>query len=429
MNLKEVYEIFYPGKCEKLPSVWKVPPKYRSKKEFFEELLPIEIRWLNCKIWNDKARRSRFLSDCKREARYLATLRTYLFEHPWAISRIEGKAKALLYGQLLYGQLSEKGMNEAFLQIIDEEGIEISRNLREYLFDTETNQLKTKWENVLTFYTLLAIFPEEINQIYVKYIYNQEQHMRLQEEEDGNSSTQKDGALFQHEYPPDMCIVSPGEKINHTWIMKNVGDTLWENRYYECNHPMMELDEKNRILRFPQFVYPGDKVYSSVSFDAPDKPGTYVMTWKMKDSNGNDAFPDRLGIGLHFTVMDFEDEKVSKVNKGGNYNVIEEIPPLPVTVISGNLYSHTWIIQNTGTTIWDEYYLECINGDSFSYAKRELCVPFKKRVMPGEKISVKVEFATPPIEGVYSMVWQIMKKDGTPAFSKNRRLEVLLNLI
>ena len=127
--------------------------------------------------------------------------------------------------------------------------------------------------------------------------------------------------------------------------------------------------------------------------------------------------------------MDFEDEKVSKVKKGGNYNVIEEIPPLPVTVISGNLYSHTWIIQNTGTTIWDEYYLECINGDSFSYAKRELCVPFKKRVMPGEKISVKVEFATPPIEGVYSMVWQIMKKDGTPAFSKNRRLEVLLNLI
>ena len=424
MNLKEVYEIFYPGKCEKLPSVWKVPPKYRSKKDFFEELLPIEIRWLNCKIWNDKARRSRFLSDCKREARYIATLRTYLFEHPWAISRIEGKAKALLYGQL-----SEKGMNEAFLQIINEEEIEISKNLREYLFDTKTNRLKTKWENVLTFYVLMAIFPEEINQIYVKYMYNQEQHTRLKEEEDGNSSTRKDGVLFQHEYPPDMSIVSPGERINHTWIMKNVGDTLWENRYYECNQPMMELDEENRILQLPKFVYPGDKVSPSVSFDAPDKPGTYVMTWKMKDSNGNDAFPDRLGIGLHFTVMDYEDEKVSKIKKGGNYNVIEEIPRLPVTVISGNLYSHTWIIQNTGTTIWNEYYLECINGDNFSYAKRELCVPFKKRVMPGEKISVKVEFATPPIEGVYSMVWQIMKKDGTPAFSKNRRLEVLLNLI
>lgn len=35
MNLKEVYEIFYPGKCKENPSVWNVPPKYRSKKDFF----------------------------------------------------------------------------------------------------------------------------------------------------------------------------------------------------------------------------------------------------------------------------------------------------------------------------------------------------------------------------------------------------------
>ena len=55
MNLKEVYEIFYPGKCKENPSVWNVPPKYRSKKDFFEELLPMEIRWINFKIWNDKA--------------------------------------------------------------------------------------------------------------------------------------------------------------------------------------------------------------------------------------------------------------------------------------------------------------------------------------------------------------------------------------
>ena len=128
-------------------------------------------------------------------------------------------------------------------------------------------------------------------------------------------------------------------------------------------------------------------------------------------------------------VLDLEDEKISRVKNGGNYKVIEEIPRHPVTSISGKLHSHTWIIENTGTTIWNEYYLECINGDNFSYAKRELCVPFKKRVMPGERISVKVEFSTPPIEGIYSMVWQIMKKDGTPAFPKNRKLEVLLNLI
>lgn len=317
-------------------------------------------------------------------------------------------------------------MNESFLRIVEKEGIEISRKLRSYLFDDETNQLKTKWGNVLTFYVLLAILPEEINQIYVQYLYNQEQSAHLKGEEESNGAAIKDVALFQYEYPPDMSIVSPGEKINHTWVIKNVGDTLWENRYYECNQPMMELDEKNRILRIPKFVYPGDKVSPSVSFYAPDKPGTYVMNWKMKDSKGKIVFPDKLGIGLHFMVMDFEEDKAIR---GENYNVIEEIPQLSVPIIAGNLYSHTWIIQNTGMTIWNEYYLECINGDNFSYVKKELCVPLKAHVMPGEKISVKVEFATPPIEGIYTMVWQIMKKDGTPAFAKNRRLEVLLNLI
>lgn len=297
------------------------------------------------------------------------------------------------------------------------------------MFDTEANRLKTKWENVLTFYVLLAIFPKEINQIYVQYIYNREHNIHFKEEENSNSSTEKDGILFQYEYPPDMGIVSPGEIINHTWVMKNVGNILWENRYYECNQSVIELDEKNRILHLPQIVYPGDKVSPSVSFYAPETPGTYVMNWKMKDGNGNEAFPDRLGLGLHFMVLDLEDEKISRVKNGGNYKVIEEIPRHPVTSISGKLHSHTWIIENTGTTIWNEYCLECINGDNFSYAKRELCVPFKKRVMPGERISVKVEFATPPIEGIYSMVWQIMKKDGTPAFPKNRKLEVLLNLI
>ena len=180
---------------------------------------------------------------------------------------------------------------------------------------------------------------------------------------------------------------------------------------------MMELDEKNRILRIPKFVYPGDKVSPSVSFYAPDKPGTYVMNWKMKDSKGKIVFPDKLGIGLHFMVMDFEEDKAIR---GENYNVIEEIPRLSAPIIAGNLYSHTWIIQNTGMTIWNEYYLECINGDNFSYVKKELCVPLKAHVMPGEKISVKVELRNATDRRYLYHGWQIMKKDGTPAFAKKQ---------
>lgn len=215
----------------------------------------------------------------------------------------------------------------------------------------------------------------------------------------------------------------------HTWVIKNVGDTPWENRYYECNQSPMVLDEENRIIRIPEFVYPGDMVTPSVSFLAPNEPGTYVMNWKMKDSNGNLVYLDKLGLGLHFTVMEEEENKPIEEEEIGNYKILEEIPPIPATVVAGKLYSHIWIIQNTGETIWREYYLECINMGGFQYVKSELRVPLKERVVPGEKTSIKIEFATPPIEGVYCMVWRIMKKDGTPAFSKERKLEVLLNLI
>lgn len=424
MNLKGVYEIFYPDKGEEVSSVWNEKPKYRSKKDFFAELLPMEIRWLNSKIWNDKARRSRFLSDCKKESKYVLTLRTYMLEHPWTIPRMERKAN-----DLLRGNISETAMNERFLQIIEEEGIEFSGNLWEYLVDTENNRLKTKWGNVLTFYFFLAIYPNEINQIYAQYIYRQKHRLHLTDEEDEQSTVQRDRALFQYEYPPDMSIVLPREKIIHTWILKNVGNIPWHNRYYECTLSPVELDDKNRIIRIHEVVYPGDTVSPSVSFLAPEKPGTYVMNWKMKDSNGNLVYLDKLGLGLHFTVVDDEEKEAINEEVAGNYKILEEIPSIPATVVAGKLYSHVWIIQNTGETTWGEYYLECINMESFQYVKSELRVPLKERVVPGEKTSIKVEFATPPIEGVYCMIWRIMKKDGTPAFSKERKLEVLLNLI
>lgn len=245
MNLKEVYEIFYPGNCEPLISVWDEKPKYRSKKDFFEELVPMEIRWLNSKIWNDKSRRSRFLSDSNKESKYIVALRSYLLEHPWTIPRMERKAN-----DLLCGKISEQAMNDIFLQIVQRETIEFSGSLWEYLIDTKTERLRQNWGNVLTFYFFLSIFPKEINQIYAQYLYGLKHRSRITEEEEENTVIKKDRALFQYEYPPDMSIVSPGERVIHTWVIKNVGDTPWENGYYECNQSPMELEKKTFNDRF-----------------------------------------------------------------------------------------------------------------------------------------------------------------------------------
>ena len=53
----------------------------------------------------------------------------------------------------------------------------------------------------------------------------------------------------------------------------------------------------------------------------------------------------------------------------------------------------------------------------------------KKKVEPGERVNLRIEFVTPPIEGSYRLIWRIMKKEGKPAFPEERRLEVMLNLV
>ncbi len=424
MNLKGIYEVFYPGNKSRTSSVWVEKPKYRSQKEFFEELVPMEIRWLNSKIWNDKTRRSRFFSDSKKEARYLVILKEYLLEHPWTIPRMEKRAN-----DLLSGKISETIMNEIFFQNVESEEIELSKNLMDYLVDEETGKLKTDWGNVLTFFFYYAIFPTEVNQIYGKYLYQKKNQLSIAVAENGENKKKKDDSLFQYEYPPDMGVYYPEEMIEHTWIIKNVGEIAWEDRYYECITPPFELGEENRKINITDIVYPGDMISPSVRFKAPKEPGVYILNWKMKDKYGNLVYLDKLGLGLHFTVLEdrvLNDEGNIEKN---NYKVLEEIPPIPATVVAGKLYSHVWHIQNTGEEIWKDFYLECINMESFHYAKSELRIMLKERIMPGEKITVKVEFVTPPVEGVYRLIWRFMKKDGIPAFPKGRQLEVLLNLI
>ena len=53
----------------------------------------------------------------------------------------------------------------------------------------------------------------------------------------------------------------------------------------------------------------------------------------------------------------------------------------------------------------------------------------KKKIEPGERVSIQIEFVTPPIEGSYKLLWRIMEKEGRPAFQERRQMEVMLNLI
>ena len=147
----------------------------------------------------------------------------------------------------------------------------------------------------------------------------------------------------------------------------------------------------------------------------------------MKDEDGKIAFLGGLGIGLHFTVV--EKDTAYDIDVRNNYKVVEEKPKIPPMLIAGEMYSHMWTLENTGTVVWKNYYCECINGESFGYTKKELNISLKEIVCPGEKVSILTEFVTPPVEGTYRLIWRIVGKDGKPVFVGERQLEILLNLI
>lgn len=420
MNLKNVYEIFYPGKVNTAPCVWKEPPKYRSKKEFFEEVIPMEIRWLNIKLWNDKARRSRFLSDCNSERKYLKELKREILQNPFFISRIERKCKILLKDHI-ETEIFEK----TFLEIVTCEQIAFSPSLEKYLKGDREKKGRKVSERIFTFLFLYALFPEEINQIYAPYLFQKENGILVSKRERQDA---KDDSLFLSEYPPDMSIHRPGEILCHTWMIRNAGEVIWEERYLECDPVAFEIGEENKRIPLPETVYPGDTVTISVRFPVPESPGSYMINWKARRKDGTLAFPGRLGLGLHFTVMQADTERDWEETEN-NYKVLEESPAIPQTLIAGEGYSHTWLLQNTGSMVWKDYCCECMNGEAFRYAKSELQIPIKKIVKPGECVYVKIEFVTPPVEGVYRLVWRIMKKDGTSAFAEGRQLEILLNLV
>lgn len=418
MNLRGVYEIFYPGKEKNNPPVWKEQPKYRSKKNFFEEIFPMELRWLNIKIWSDKARRSRFFTDSKAEKSYVSMLKHYILQNPMVISRMENKGNLILKKEIF-----PQAMNQIFFQIEEQEQISFSPALRSYLIEEDKKSLKEEWGNVLAFWILYSIFPDEVNQLYVPYLYKKENEVNYDTENHGK----RDLSLFQYEYPPDMSVHRPGEWITHTWVMKNAGEIPWKNRRFECTCPPEWLNEDSRTVKMQEIVYPGDTVSLTVHFCVPDTPGHYALNWKMKNKAGDILYTDRVGLGIHFTVL--EEEKDIWEDENNNYRILEEKPAIPATLIAGKIYEHSWKIENTGTVTWEDYYCECINGDTWGYARNELRIPMKKKVKPGEQVSIQIEFVTPPIEGSYRLIWRIMKKGGKPVFPEGRQLEVMLNLI
>ena len=225
------------------------------------------------------------------EKNYVSTLKNYILQNPTVISRMENRCD-----QMLKNNLSPQRMNQIFFQLAEQEPISFSLDLRQYLMCEGGDVLKDEWGNVLTFLILYAIFPKEINQLYMPYFHNRREKVLSYSTEEEKKD---DNYLFQYEYPPDMSIYKPGEWITHTWVIKNVGKVPWKHRRFECINPPNWLEKENKSLEIEGTIYPGDNVSLAVHLCIPDVPGHYALSWKMK----NESFLNLQKVTIDYTLL------------------------------------------------------------------------------------------------------------------------------
>lgn len=97
------------------------------KEGFFEEIFSMELRWLNIKIWSDKARRSRFFTDSKAEKSCVSVLKSYILQNPMVISRMESRGNLILKKDIIPQQ-----MNQIFFRIEEQGKRDVSLFQYEY---------------------------------------------------------------------------------------------------------------------------------------------------------------------------------------------------------------------------------------------------------------------------------------------------------
>lgn len=146
-------------------------------------------------------------------------------------------------------------------------------------------------------------------------------------EVEGASSTGKKGVPEQGDAPADMIgfldetipdgtLFGLGEVFEKSWTIQNVGDTVWENRYYmlldapyhlpDNKYPDGLAVEEYRFLPHESLVAlptirPSETYTLTVKYTTPNVSGRYVSYWKMVNNDGRLCFPH--GIGLSVSVL------------------------------------------------------------------------------------------------------------------------------
>ena len=128
---------------------------------------------------------------------------------------------------------------------------------------------------------------------------------------------------------PDGWPVSPGQVLNKTWQLKNIGTCWWSKSYklvFVGGAQMGGVSEMN----LSKDVAPGQTIDLTIGLTAPSVPGRYIGYWKLQNPNGG-----LFGMGQTATQAFFvEVEVVSSA--------------VPVYDFVANAPSARWVTEASG---------------------------------------------------------------------------------
>ncbi|BAU57665.1 sensory box/GGDEF family protein [Halorhodospira halochloris] len=124
-------------------------------------------------------------------------------------------------------------------------------------------------------------------------------------------------AFIRDETFPDGSQVLANSHCIKSWVLQNVGDQAWIDRYLVCQDNNTRLlavtdDEDIEIATNikPDSYYipipktlPGETVTLSVGFTAPPTPATVISYWKMTFADGSLCFQQAKGIWIKVDVI------------------------------------------------------------------------------------------------------------------------------
>jgi hypothetical protein len=195
----------------------------------------------------------------------------------------------------------------------------------------------------------------------------------------------------------------PGDKFTKTWRVKNTGSCDWPRSFKIAFASGDNFGADTTTLS--QKVLAGEVTEISLAMKAPALTGVVNSNWQITTDIGK-PFGPVLSVAITLPGA-----AAVTPSSGGCLNsaLTSETIPSGTIFNSGETFTKTWVIQNTGTCGWNgSFKIYFIGGDLLGSDTTKI----RQIVGPGINATIFLDMTAPATAGTVTSSWQMMSDTG-----------------